>query len=141
MDAPQTPLQPHPAESAIMTPGQSQPEPQSQPLSERAVLTLTLIDSLSHLPPLELEEWLPLASSLTNTVTDPRMRDECRKRFWEVLNGGEMDVERSQICVAWWNTRGGREAVLFGWEDAHGQEGGGAMMSGALPPEEEKSKL
>ena len=141
LNAPQTPLQPHLAESAVVPPGQPQLEPQSQPLSERAVLAFTLIDSLPYLPLPELEEWLPLASSLTNTISDPGMRDECRTRFWEVLNGGEMDVERSQVCVAWWNTRGGREAVLFGWEDTHGNEDRELVMSGALPPEEEKSKL
>ena len=141
LNAPQTPLQPHRAEFTAVTPGQPQPESQSLPLSERTVLALTLIDSLPYLPLMELEEWLPLTSSLVNTISEPQMREECRMRFWEVLNGGEMDAERSQVCVAWWNTRGGRETVLFGWEDANEAGGPNTVMSGALPPEEEKSKL
>jgi hypothetical protein len=41
------------------------------------------------------------------------MKDLCTKRFWEVIESGEVDVERSAVCVAWWGTRGGRERVVF----------------------------
>lgn len=85
-----------------------------------------------------LVEWLPLTASLVHALADEtdgsvqgptpvRGRDQqgketplaptaesCRERLWEVLSGGEMDVERSQLCVAWWTTRGGREMALFG---------------------------
>ncbi|KAI9691714.1 MAG: hypothetical protein M1822_007786 [Bathelium mastoideum] len=141
LNASQAPLEPHPAELAATTERQSRQDTDLKPLSERVVLTLALIDSLPNLPLVELEEWLPLASFLLNTILDSRMRNECRQRFWEVLNGGEMDAERSQICVAWWNTRGGRDAVLFGWEDAHQDGESQAVMSGALPAEVAKSKL
>jgi len=43
-----------------------------------------------------------------------------------LLEGGEMDVERSAVCVSWWGMRGGRERVLFG--DAED----GPFMSGGL---------
>ena len=141
LNAPQTPLEPHPAELASTSSRQAPHEIELKPLSERTTLVLTLIDSLPYLPLPELEEWLPLAASLVDTILDSQMREECRKRFWEVLNGGEMDAERSQVCVAWWNTRGGRDAVLFGWEDAQRDVGAEPMMSGALKPEAAKSKL
>lgn len=58
-------------------------------------------------------------------------------------------VERAEICVGWWTTRGGREAVL-GLEggrgnggvkrgdEVDGMSGGGAVMSGALLHEQSK---
>lgn len=141
LNAPQTPLEPHPAELASTSLRQAPHETELKPLSERATLVLTLIDSLPFLPLLELEEWLPPASSLLNTIFDSQMREECRKRFWQVLNEGEMDAERSQICVAWWNTHGGRDAVLFGGDDAHRDARREPMMSGALKPEKSNSKL
>ncbi|KAL9097398.1 MAG: hypothetical protein Q9165_000293 [Trypethelium subeluteriae] len=141
LSAPQTPLERNHAELGAVPPEHVQADPQIRTLSERAVLALTLIDSLPYLPIAELQEWLPLASSLANTISDSQMRGECRKRFWEVLNGGEMDPERGQVCVAWWSTRGGREELLFGWEEAHGSGGEEAMMSGALPPVHEMNKL
>ncbi|KAL9080653.1 MAG: hypothetical protein Q9157_000629 [Trypethelium eluteriae] len=141
LTAPQTSPKRDSVEFAAVPPGQVQADAQTRTLSERAVLALTLVDSLPYLPVSELREWLPLASSLANTISDSQMRGECRKRFWEVLNGGEMDPERGQVCVAWWNTRGGREELLFGWEETHGNEGEEAMMSGALPPTPERNKL
>jgi hypothetical protein len=98
------------------------------PLSEQAILHLTLLDSLPHLPLKSLEEWLPLAAEFLNMILDRGMRRVCQDRFWDLLNNGEMDVERSAVCVAWWTTRSGREDVLYGNE---GQ--GGAFMSGGLP--------
>ncbi|KAF4634216.1 hypothetical protein G7Y89_g3882 [Cudoniella acicularis] len=106
------------------TDAQTQPP---QPLSEQAVLLLTLLDALSNLPLHMLEEWLPLAADLLNAVSNRGMRGYCRGRFWEVMESGEMDVERSAVCVAWWGTRSGRERVLFGDESQRGP-----FMSGGL---------
>jgi hypothetical protein len=122
LHAPTTPLPPSVAVK-------SEADAQMPLLSEQAVLLLTLLDALPHLPLGVLEEWLPLAADLLNAVPDRGMREHCRARFWEVLESGEMDVERSAVCVGWWGSRGGRERVLFGEQD---QDGGGAFMSGAL---------
>ena len=100
------------------------------PLSEQAVLVLTLIDALPFVSVELLEEWLPLAAGLVNQIQDTIMKEAAKRRFWEIIIGGEMDADRSQVCVAWWGTRGGRELVLFG-----GQNGEPIFMSGALPPE------
>lgn len=107
-------------------------------LSEQAVLLLTLLDALPHLPLGVLEEWLPLAADLLNAVPDRGMREHCRARFWEVLESGEMDVERSAVCVWWWGSRGGRDRVLFGGRGGGDGDGnGGPFMSGALGAERE----
>ncbi|KAL1625601.1 hypothetical protein SLS56_007260 [Neofusicoccum ribis] len=112
------------------------------PLSEQAVLVLTLIDALPILPVPLLEEWLPLCADLTNQIQDMDLKGMVRRRFWEVLVGGEMDPERSMVAVSWWSTRGGREKVMFG-DDGSGngeaplgneEEGRDKyLMSGALP--------
>jgi hypothetical protein len=96
------------------------------PLSEQAVLLLTLLDALPNLPLKVLEDWLPIAADLLNVIENRDMREHCKTRFWEVLESGEMDVERSAVCVGWWNTRGGRDQVLFGDQER------GAYMSGGL---------
>ncbi|CAG8980650.1 hypothetical protein HYALB_00013061 [Hymenoscyphus albidus] len=98
----------------------------SPPLSEQAILLLTLLDALPNLPLGLLQEWLPLSANLLNAIADPAMREHCKKRFWELLESGEMDIERSSVCVAWWGSRGGREMVLFGRGDE------GPFMSGGL---------
>lgn len=95
-------------------------------LSEQAVLLLTLLDALPNLPLGTLEEWLPLAADLLNIIEDRATREHCKARFWDVLESGEMDVERSAVCVEWWSTRGGREKVLFGDLER------GPFMSGGL---------
>ena len=119
---------------------ESQPSP---PLSEQAVLALTVIDTLTQVSLDLLEEWLPLAAEMINNIEDAAMREHCKEHFWQRLVGGEMDPNRSQVCHAWWSTAGGREAVLFGKEEGMGEvsEGGGAVMSGALPNERGGSKL
>jgi hypothetical protein len=102
---------------------------EKQPLlSEQATLLLTLLDALSHLPLNILEAWLPLTADLLNVIEDGSMREHCKARFWEVLESGEMDVERSAVCVAWWSTKGGRDRVLFGREI----DKEGVFMSGGL---------
>jgi hypothetical protein len=109
----------------------------SPALSEQAVLVLTFLEALPYLHLDLLEESLPIAADLINSVQDPAMRKVCQGRLWEILSNGEMDPERSQMCVAWWNTRGGKDDVFFG----RGKAIDGPYMSGALPIEEEQSKL
>ncbi|KAG9240128.1 hypothetical protein BJ878DRAFT_528042 [Calycina marina] len=84
------------------------------PLSEQAVLLLTLLDALPNLPIILLKDWLSLTVDLLNAIDNEAMKQVCRARLWKVLESGDMDVERSAICVEWWSTRGGREKVLFG---------------------------
>ena len=104
------------------------------PLSESAVLILTLIDALPFLPIDQFEDWLPVVAESLHIVKDADHLHTCRQRFWDVLSNGEMDVDRAALGVAWWGTRGGREMVLFG----RGNQAQGPFMSGAL---EEASKL
>lgn len=98
-------------------------------LSEQAILLLTLLDALPFVTLDVLENWLPIAAELLNHIGNSEMQEHCRHRFWELLQSGEMDVDRSAVCVAWWSTRGGRESVLFG----ETVEEKGPFMSGALP--------
>ena len=102
------------------------------PLSEQAVLVMTLIDALPAISLELLEECLPICADLVNRIHSHEMREHCKHHFWETLMNGSMDSERSQICVAWWSTQGGRETLLYGFEASDN-----AMMSGAL----EASKL
>ena len=98
------------------------------PLSERAVLVLSLIDAMPFLPLDQLEDWLPVVAESISMTKDANQSHICRQRFWDVLSNGEMDVERAALCVAWWNTRGGRDMVLFGKDN----QAEGPYMSGAL---------
>ena len=112
-----------------------QPEASQQPvISEQAVLILTLVDALPFLPVPELEEWLPIVTQSLHVLQNQRMLQICRQRLWEVLTNGEMDVDRSAVCVAWWSTRGGRQMVL----NDHSGGFEGPFMSGGLG---EASKL
>lgn len=121
LNAPGTPLPP-----SVAVKSEADTQDAGPLLSEQAVLLLTLLDALSNLTINILEDWLSLTADLLNAIQDAHMREHCKARFWEVMESGEMDVERSAICVAWWSTRGGRERVLF--EDING----GPFMSGAL---------
>ena len=109
-------------------------EEASELLSEQSTLVLALLDALPflHLPLLEV--WLPLAAESVAGVADPQMRLPVRKRLWEVLESGEMDVERAALAVSWWYARGGKEMVL-GAERGAGNE---VVMSGALVETEKK---
>ena len=100
----------------LILPGVPTSETPQQPvLSEQSVLVLALIDALPFLPVIDLEDWLPIvARSLKILQSDDAMLQACRQRFWEVLSSGELDVERAEVCVAWWNTGGGRDSVFFG---------------------------
>ncbi|KAF2187268.1 hypothetical protein K469DRAFT_569918 [Zopfia rhizophila CBS 207.26] len=127
LNAPTQPLPPD--ETTLALQGSDAPPP---PLSEQAVLALTLLDALPFLPIPLLEEWIPLSAELLNVIDDDIMREAVRARFWKVLVSGEMDPERSSVAVAWWGTRGGREMVLYGREREREES---KMMSGALPVE------
>ncbi|KAF7893723.1 uncharacterized protein EAF02_001261 [Botrytis sinoallii] len=89
---------------------------------------LTLLDALPNLPLDALQAWLPISADLLNSIEDNYMRERCKVRFWEILESGEMDVERSALCVGWWSTRGGRDQILFGRET----QDVGPYMSGGL---------
>ncbi|KAI1406701.1 peroxin 8 [Hypoxylon fuscum] len=101
-------------------------------VSEQTALVLALLDALPFLPLAAVEEWLTRAAEAMNGIADERMRDTARRRFWDMLVSGEMDVERAAVGVAWWGTNGGREMVLF----SHPRRGpdAGFLMSGALAP-------
>lgn len=128
LNAPTTPL---PANTATLPPASAGATNQnfgSAPqLSEQAVLIHTLIDALPAVSLDLLEEWLPLTADLINRA-DLTSKEHCRRHFWDTMTDGSMDSERSQICVAWWTTQGGREAIVF-----EEQRRDLLVMSGALP--------
>ena len=101
---------------------------QQPSLSEKASYQLAVIDSLPLLPLHQLEDWLELTAASLAVMNDPNQHQIILQRFWEVLSNGEMDIDRASLCLAWWGTRGGREAVAR--RDVLEQEG--ALMSGAL---------
>jgi hypothetical protein len=104
-------------------------------ISEQSTLVLTLIDSLAVLPLPLVGEWLPIAAEIISLIADPLMRQPATRRLLEILQSGEMDVERSVIAVSWWHSGGGRELVA----------GSGTttpyMMSGALTGDENLPRL
>ncbi|KAL2111923.1 hypothetical protein VUR80DRAFT_9035 [Thermomyces stellatus] len=109
-------------------------------LSEQSALVLALLDALPFLDMPLFEAWLPLAAESVAGVADPQTRLPVRKRLWQVLESGEMDVDRSSLAVSWWYARGGRELVL----KAERGLGGEVMMSGALETDkkdEDRAKL
>ncbi|KAI1457644.1 peroxin 8 [Annulohypoxylon moriforme] len=126
-DASTQPLLPLNEQNANPAPGAKKDD--KSPVSEQTALVLAIIDSLPHLPLHAIEEWLTRAAESMNAIADPAMREVARRRFWDVLVSGEMDVERGAVGVAWWGTNGGREMVLFGQPRATGGE---FLMSGAL---------
>ncbi|KAK4202698.1 putative PEX8 peroxisomal biogenesis factor 8 [Triangularia verruculosa] len=117
---------------------QAQQEAQD-PVSEQSTLVLTLIDALPFLQLNIFEDWMTLAAHSVNEIKDNQLREVVKRRFWEVLVSGEMDVERAAIGVAWWGTKGGREAVLFGQPPQKQEEM--YMMSGALSSPARQCKL
>lgn len=141
LHAPVIPLSINPGAAPITSP-MSEPDQTIVPqLSEQAVLVFTLTDALPHLSLDLLGEWLPIVATLLNHVMDPAVRDHCKRHFWDTLVGGEMDPERSQVCVVWWTSRGGREIVLY--DDQTEQNPGDAeyMMTGALSEDKPLAKL
>ncbi|KAI1777607.1 peroxin 8 [Hypoxylon cercidicola] len=134
------PLLPLAAENTTTT--QQKGEKAEGPVSEQTALVLALLDALPYLPLHAVEEWLTRAAEAVNAVADPRLRETARRRLWDVLVAGEMDVERSAVGVAWWGTAGGREMVLMG--RPRRDPGAEFLMSGALAAAEqgrEGSKL
>ncbi|KAK7969338.1 hypothetical protein PG996_002225 [Apiospora saccharicola] len=114
----------------VMQGDQQQPLP---PVSEQTTLVLSLVDALPFLPLPIVEDWLTRTAEAMNAVADPALREVVRKRFWDVLVSGEMDVERAAIGVAWWGIGGGREMVLLAQATpSHNKRDGEVMMSGAL---------
>ncbi|KAK5050560.1 hypothetical protein LTR84_003841 [Exophiala bonariae] len=103
----------------------------SEPLSEKSVCLLSIIDCLSLIPVPLLEEWLPLTADLLHKVHNGAQKQKCQQRLWEALSNGEMDVDRAAACVAWWTSRGGREHIVFGAPPEEQEY----TMSGALPLE------
>jgi hypothetical protein len=114
---------------------QADTPPSLEPMSEQSSLVLTLIDSLPFLPLPLVEDWLTLTAQALDRIQDPILREPVKKRFWNVLVSGEMDVERAAIGVAWWGTKGGRELVL-GLRPPEQ-----IMMSGAIVDEARSSRL
>ncbi|OCK76535.1 hypothetical protein K432DRAFT_335540, partial [Lepidopterella palustris CBS 459.81] len=119
-----SPLPPDAVQLALA--GSDAPPP---PLSEQAVLVLTLLDVLPFLPIPLLEEWMPLLAGLVWEVQDVGMREVLKERFWEVLVSGEMDPQRSVVGVVWWGSRGGREMVILGRHKVREED---KFMSGGL---------
>ncbi|ETS79960.1 hypothetical protein PFICI_07489 [Pestalotiopsis fici W106-1] len=109
----------------------SEEQVQQPRLSEQSTLVLALIDALPFLPLQIVDEWLSRTAEAMNAIADASMREVARKRFWDVLVSGEMDVERAAIGVAWWGTGGGREMVLLNAPRVQEKQEE-YMMSGAL---------
>jgi hypothetical protein len=133
------PTLPLPVAMIIRSAADAQVNDAQTPLSEQAVLILAMLDALPFLQSRSLEEWLPLAADLLNLIADNGMRNVCTARFWEVLESGEMDVDRAAVCVAWWTTRGGRDMLLHGRRNVEIENG--PFMSGGLGSREDASKL
>ncbi|KAF7539327.1 hypothetical protein G7054_g2218 [Neopestalotiopsis clavispora] len=133
MSANALPLAPEAAPTSPSPMASQQPENQVQqpPLSEQSTLVLALIDALPFLPLPIVDGWLSRTAEAMNTIADAGMREVARKRFWDVLVSGEMDVERAAIGVAWWGTGGGREMVLLNAPRVQEKQEE-YMMSGAL---------
>lgn len=126
----------------------------AEAVSEQSALVLTLVDALPFLRVEIFEEWMGLVAGAVNEVVGERLKEAVRRRFWDVLVSGEMDVERAAIAAAWWGTKGGREAVLFEravgpaaapWLQEEQQQQQPQeemyMMSGALGADGRESKL
>lgn len=109
------------------------------PMSEQSALVLTLIDSLPFLPLPIVEDWMTIVAISLHELPDLALREVTKRRFWELLGSGEMDVERGAMGVAWWGTKGGRELVIFG--PARNQEQEPLLMSGAIVDEKVPSRL
>lgn len=108
-----------------------------EPCSEQSTLTMGLIDTLPFLPLPLVEEWLTITAQTLNTIEDPKLRAPVKKRFWDILINGEMDVERAAIGVAWWGNQGGRQLFL-----SRPTPPEAAMMSGAIVSDDQiSSKL
>ncbi|TGJ87688.1 hypothetical protein E0Z10_g1055 [Xylaria hypoxylon] len=115
-------------------PGNQQAESTTSLISEQTALVLALTDALPYLPVHLIDEWLSRAAEASNAILDPRMRDVARRRLWEVLANGELDVDRAIAGVRWWGTQGGRDMI-----NGTGNDQMDFMMSGALVQSEKES--
>ncbi|POS85569.1 hypothetical protein EPUL_003401 [Erysiphe pulchra] len=106
-------------------------------LSEQTVLLLAILDALPYICLGILEFWLQRLADLLNMVPDKEMRDYCKRQFWEILENGQMDVDRSLICISWWGSKGGRDMILFNKPPVEV----GPFMSGGLSSKNSSSKL
>ncbi|KPI40052.1 Peroxisomal membrane protein PEX17 [Cyphellophora attinorum] len=102
------------ASEAVLPAMSDLPVESQQPLSEKAVLMLAMLESLPFLPVPALREWLDTAADLVHKIQHPAQRALCQQRFWEILSNGDMDVDRAATSVTWWNNSGGRELVTLG---------------------------
>ncbi|SPO01134.1 related to peroxisomal membrane protein PEX17 [Cephalotrichum gorgonifer] len=125
---------PEPLPAALYDAAGGEGENEDVQLSEQSALLLALVDALPFLHISLLEEWLPVAAEAVGLIADPQLRLPVRKRLWDVLGSGEMDVERSSFAVTWWYSRGGKELVLGAAAGLAGQP----VMSGALVEEEKR---
>src|SRR5690606_33749694 len=71
------------------------------PVSEQSALVLALVDALPFLPLPLVEGWLAITAETVGMIADPGLRLHVRKRFWEVLESGELDVGRASLAVSW----------------------------------------
>ncbi|KAF8455413.1 hypothetical protein BGX38DRAFT_1168767 [Terfezia claveryi] len=102
----------------------SPPPPPPAPYTEKEIYILALIDSLPFLLPETLSGWLtPVAELVAKDVKDVAGKGRLRRRFWEVLTDGELDVDRAEVGVRWWSEVG-RELVEG--SDGDRREGGGS---------------
>jgi len=114
---------PETASSAQSPSGATSPPPPPAPYTEKEIYILALIDSLPYLLPETLFRWLtPVAELVAKDIKDIAGKGRLRRRFWEVLSGGELDVERAEVGVRWWS-EGGR-GLLEG-DEGDGREDGG----------------
>jgi len=143
LHAPTTPLSDTHTVTSIEPPLSRQgPEQTIVPqLSEQAVLVSSLIDVLPSLSLALLEEWLPLVARLVNHIRDPAMRDHCNKSFCDMLVSGDMDPERSQVCVAWWMRGGGKAMLSQPQQETHGEVEDPYVMSPVLSGVKAMTKL
>ncbi|RKF58105.1 Peroxisomal membrane protein PEX17 [Golovinomyces cichoracearum] len=105
-------------------------------ITEQTVFIFTILDSLPYLSVDILETWLDLVAGVLEKVPEGGMRDYCKKQFWETLENGVMDMDRSLICLSWWGSKGGREKIMF-----NGNVNNGPFMSGGLPLKNKSSRL
>lgn len=128
-----TALLPPPAREHALSMGRQVPPP---PASEQSILVLAIIDALPFAPLPLIETWLTLAARAVHAIGGPdglMLRRDAIARFWDVLVGGPMDVDRAALGAVWWGTLGGRELLLHGrGRLAVPQEDERYLMSGAL---------
>ncbi|GAW22238.1 hypothetical protein ANO14919_117740 [Xylariales sp. No.14919] len=126
------PLPPTP--DALSLPAENQ-QAESTPglISEQTALVLALADALPYLPVRLVNEWLSRVAEASNAILDPQMRNIARRRLWEVLANGELDVDRAMTGVTWWGTCG-QDMI-----DGTGNNQRDLMMSGALVQNDKES--